>query len=164
MSNKDSDLYCLWPSGFASALEGCQPRKREFTVDQQRLHKTLMALAALVAASAVSGNAAAQVSSTVATVSLVATVPPGVSFVPAPAGRAAAVQGSAVQPGFSLAVNASYRLQARTALSPGAAVTLPSDGRPGLLELDRVRGSLEAVGIDAAAFPVTVELIITPAL
>jgi hypothetical protein len=130
-------------------------------VDQQLLHKMLMALAPFVAASAVPRTAAAQVHSTVASVNLIATVPAGVSFVPAPA----AVQGgSAVQPPFSLAVNAPYRLQVRTALSPGAAVTLPSDGRPGLLELDRVRGSLEAVGINAAAFPVTVELIITPAL
>lgn len=133
-------------------------------MDQQLLHKMLMALAPFVAASAVPRTAAAQVHSTVASVNLVATVPAGVSFVPAPAGRAATVQGSAVQPAFSLAVNAPYRLQVRTALSPGASVTLPSDGRPGLLELDRVRGSLEAAGINAAAFPVTVELIITPAL
>lgn len=134
-------------------------------MDQQLLYKMPMALAPFVAASAVPRTAAAQVHSTVASVNLVATVPAGVSFVPAPAARAAAVQGgSAVQPAFSLAVNAPYRLQVRTALSPGAAVTLPSDGRPGLLELDRVRGSLEAAGINAAAFPVTVELIITPAL
>jgi hypothetical protein len=133
-------------------------------VDQRLSGTRLFTLAAIVAAaSALPRDAAAQVRSNFATVSLVATVPAGASFVPAPAGELAAVGGRAARPTFNLVVNASYRLEMRTALSRGS-VVLPSDGRPGLLQLDGVRRSVEAVGIDADESPVTVDIVVTPAL
>ncbi len=133
-------------------------------MDQLLRRTRLITLAALVAAaSALPKDATAQVRSNVATVSLVATVPAGASFLPAPMEEPAAFEGGMAQPAFNLIVNAPYRLQLRTALSPGSAATRLSDGRPGLLHLDRVRRSLEAAGIDPDAFPVTVDLVVRPA-
>ena len=136
-------------------------------MDQRQSRCRLITFAALLAgATASPKDAAGQLHSNVATVSLVATMPAGAIFQPAPDGEPRVFRAGPVadQSAFRLVVNAPYRLRIRTEVSPGSPITLVSGERPGLVLLDGVRRSLRAAGVDAEAHPVTVDVVLNPAI
>lgn len=130
-------------------------------MDQRQPYRKLIVVAALaVGIGVLPDDAAGQTRSNVATVSMSVTVPAGVRFVPTAVGESSAFSGGPAQPGFSLFVNAPYRLQVRTEPARGETAMLLANGRPGLVRLDGICGPACA----ATGGPAVLELIVAPQL